>query len=338
MKTPVILHFGPTHDDSRGCRELAALFRHPSVFRHRVWTTETTEGWPQPLAEVIERQEKLPPTVAPEEAALIHVWPGADQPPASTIPVLVESDTDANGEAGADRCTRYRALSERESRPYVAGGRSAVVPGVDRKAERRSVTRDALAIDSEAPVAIILPPSRRAAHTYRAAWSFLLVQKILPVARLIVPGEGREVERIRSVLRDIDHRQAARLTSDRMPLTDLIEAADVAIHLGNLEEPTAELGFALDVGVPLLLTEPCSALLGLTSSAVWTCARPSPKAVSRVLLRAFSEADGARERSAAGREQYWELWGQARFAQRMSVLYRTLLGMPVAPEHAAILA
>jgi glycosyltransferase involved in cell wall biosynthesis len=178
----------------------------------------------------------------------------------------------------------------------VAAPRAVVIPPlVERgtaQAARRSEVRAQLNLGADDDVVLALPPVARSTGALTAAWAVLLLEKVRPTVRVVVPGAGREVERIVRLAEACHHEWVLRLAPSDLPLSALLAAADVAAYLPAADVPLGGPLAAALRGCPLVATAVPSLREWLAEeNAVGWCRPGDPEDAARQLLQALAHRE-----------------------------------------------
>lgn len=184
----------------------------------------------------------------------------------------------------ADGCSVYQ--------PHTVQG-SSVSPA-------RDAARRAIGLSAADFGVLVLPPLERHNHTFVASWAALLLEKICPQARLILPSGGREYARLARLVRACRHTYMLRTSATGQRLPDLLVAADVAVHLPAGGGDTWALTQAVGHGCPLVTTDTPELREIVSPARVWL-ARATPADVTRTLAALHAAYDEAMQRASAAR-------------------------------------
>lgn len=162
--------------------------------------------------------------------------------------------------------------------PLVPGAATA-----DRVAGRRR-----LALEPAHRAILALPPVTRSSGALIATWAALLVQKVEPRVRMILPAAGPDVERVRRLVAACRHGWMVRFASPDMSLAALLSIADLAICLPDRAASVVAVLAACQAGVPLVVStarELDEFVQGIPH--VWRCRPRDPADAARGLLAAL---------------------------------------------------
>lgn len=165
----------------------------------------------------------------------------------------------------------------------------------------RDAARRAIGLSADDFGVLVLPPLERHNNTFVASWAVLLLEKLCPQARLILPSGGREYERLARVVRACHHTYMLRTSAPGQRLPDLLAAANVAVHLPGGGGDAWALTQAIGHGCPLVTTDTPELRDVASPTRVWTT-RATPADVTRTLAAVHAAYDEATQRAGAARE------------------------------------
>lgn len=173
--------------------------------------------------------------------------------------------------------------------PGAAPGSSK--PGVENKIRQR------FGFAPDQRIVLALPPVTRAGGTYYAAWATLLIEKIHPDLRLLLP-DGLDSARIERLVRSCRHEHVVHTLSNGWPLPELLGCADLALFLPLADVPLFALRAAVAAGLPLVVTDnPLVREFIPDQQAAWFCRPRDPKDAARALLQALEQPEESRRRA-----------------------------------------
>ncbi|MFN0135840.1 MAG: glycosyltransferase family 4 protein [Phycisphaerae bacterium] len=190
---------------------------------------------------------------------------------------------------------------------------------------RARVNRGALDIPKSARVIAILPPIERAAGSFLAGWAALLVDRMRSDLVVLVPGSGREMERVRRIFA-ASHRSAMLfLPGDQMSLAEVLAIADLALFLPPRDESTTSLASAMASGVPIVATATPAVTELLSHCANAFLAQPdSPKDAARRIMEALDNGEQCRTHVELARTQAFAAFSRQRMFEQYARLYKNL--------------
>ena len=116
----------------------------------------------------------------------------------------------------------------------------------------RDACRAALGIPDNAPVLLTTPDPTRQGGQYDALWVAAVLEKCWPDVRLIMPGVGPDLPRVRGLGEANGLSHAMLTTGDRYEWPQLLAAADVLIAPFGGEADTTALAWAMVAGTPIV--------------------------------------------------------------------------------------
>lgn len=167
----------------------------------------------------------------------------------------------------------------------------------------RAAARARLQLREEDIVIAALPPVSRSTGTIFAAWAAILLEKVCPAARIVVPAGGPEVDRVRRLVAACHHEWVVRFAPPAFTMPELVAAADLAAYLPPRTAPLTAVVQAMAAGCPLVATDvPAVRELLVHGETAWLCQAGEPEDAARWLLRAIEEPETARRHAARARE------------------------------------
>jgi glycosyltransferase involved in cell wall biosynthesis len=165
-------------------------------------------------------------------------------------------------------------------------------------------TRESLALGPSDELCLLLPPVAREAGAFTATWALFLLHKVRPAARLIVPGTGREVDRIRRLAESCNHETLVRFTGDRLELMDLLAAADIAVFLPRADASLTGVRAALAFATPIVASDVRAVRELLRNGHNARLCRPdSPRDATRRMLDALEQPEESKRLADVGRSE-----------------------------------
>lgn len=169
---------------------------------------------------------------------------------------------------------------------------------------QRAELRARLKLGPEHAAVVALPPVEHRTGTFVAAWAAMLVEKVRPDIRLVIPAGGREEQRVRRLVRACRHEHMARFADADMSPAELAVLADVAVFLPARQAPVTGLMWAMAAGRPIVATAVPTVTEFLTDGhSAWLCRPDSPQDAARQLLQALDRPDESRRMAAAARAE-----------------------------------
>ena len=161
----------------------------------------------------------------------------------------------------------------------------------------RATVRARLALAESDEVVLVLPPITRHTGALLAAWASFLLEKVRPTVRIVVPGDGREAQRIHRFGQAGRHDWMLRLAPPSLSLSTLLAAADLAAYLPTTDAPVSGAACAALCGCPLVATAMPSVCEFLPDDAAWWCQPGDPEDTARQMLGLLEQPKAARQRS-----------------------------------------
>lgn len=190
---------------------------------------------------------------------------------------------------------------------------------------RSRVRRDSLEIAENARVIAMLPPIERQAGAFLAGWSALLVDQVRRPIVALLPGGGREVERIRRFFAANNRAEMLLLTGDALSLPEILALADLALFLPPRDESTAALAWAMASGVSIVSTATPAVTELLAHRANAFLAQPAnPKDAARRILEALEDPAQCRRHAELARSQAYAAFSRQRMFEQYARLYSNL--------------
>lgn len=220
--------------------------------------------------------------------------------------------------------TRARLLALGVSAARCGLVRDAVEPSLPDGA-RRAALRAGLGLEERDVAVAVLPPATRGSGAYVGAWAALLLEKVRPEVRVVLPDGGREAARVRRLVQACRHEWMACHTPRAMTVADLVCAADLGVYLPAGDAPQESVLAAMAAGCPLVVSDvPAMRELLAAGRSAWFCAANDPEAAARCMLRALECDAQSRRQAAEAREDAAGLGGRDRMVRQYAELYANL--------------
>ena len=198
--------------------------------------------------------------------------------------------------------------------------RYAEAPATSREA--RNLLRSRVQLGSDDFVISVLPPVTRQTGSIFAAWAAMLLEKVHPEVRLIVPGNGREGQRTHRLAESCRHAWLLRDAPPNWTLRELLAVADLNAYLPSADGPVTTLGWAMASGCPLMATDvPAVTELLAPGRNAWLCRPNDPKDTARRMLQALEAPEQSRRQAECARAEAAELFGRDRMVAQYRELY-----------------
>lgn len=186
--------------------------------------------------------------------------------------------------------------------------------------------RKRLGLTPSDTVVLVLPPVTRAAGSINATWAALVLQKVLPGVRVLVPGDGRETRRINRLVRSTVEDGVTRFDRGRLTFAELMAASDLAVFVPAGDAPVGGLVWAMGAGVPIVGSAvPAVTELLAHGHNAWLCRPNDPKDATRRMLQALERKEEARRLAETARAQAFKAFGRQRMVEQYEAVYANLL-------------
>ncbi len=189
---------------------------------------------------------------------------------------------------------------------------------------RNQNVRAQLGLDASDTVVAALPPVASGSGTFTVGWAALLLSKIHPAVRLVVPGVGPEADRVQRLVDSIRHRHVVRF-APRLSLPELLAAADLTAYLPDGDAPVTGLVWAMAAARPIVATAvPAVAELLAHGHNAWLCKPNSSKDAARRMLQALEQPDESQRQAQLARSQVFQVFGRQRMIEQYGQAYTNL--------------
>jgi len=209
--------------------------------------------------------------------------------------------------------------------------RDSVDFGVLQRA-RETARRSRLGFGPDDRVLLALPPAEPGMGGYLAAWSAMLLDKLVEGVRIVISGDGREAARLSRLVEACRHRHVARFARAETPLPELLALCDLVVFLPESDAPPTNLSWAMASGRPIVASAvPAVSEFLAHGHNAWLARPGDPKDTTRRLLQALERpADSAAQANLA-RSQAFKVFSRQRMVEQYHTLYENLaVGRPLA--------
>ena len=166
----------------------------------------------------------------------------------------------------------------------------------------RDELRERLGLTPNQTVVLAVPPISRDAGTFAAVWATLVLEKVRPDIRLVVPADGREHYRIGRLIRSCGQEHVTRLAGSDLRPTQLAVLADLAVFLPRRDVPLSGLMWAMAAGRPVVASAiPAVAEVLADGRNARLCGTESPAEAARLMLELLEQPDEAHRLANAAR-------------------------------------
>jgi glycosyltransferase involved in cell wall biosynthesis len=260
------------------------------------------------------------PLAATHRPLLLNVEPGphlsrlADWSRAQTLAFVCPNETTQRNLMALGvpsvRCVRIR--------PCIESASTA--------ADHRPPVRRELGLGHGHVAVAVLPPLARQTGTFIGAWATLLLEKVRPDVRFILPGRSPEAERVWRLAVSCGHQRVLRFAPHGMPLGDVLAAADFAMYLPSGDAPVSGLAWAMAVKCPVVATcVPAVTELLADGENAWLCRPNDPKDAARRMLHAIEHGGQSREHAARAHTRAAALFSPSRTVEQYRQVYGNLV-------------
>ena len=192
-------------------------------------------------------------------------------------------------------------------------------------AARRSALRAQLRLSDRDCVVTILPPLTRRSCAFIAAWAALLFEKVHPEARLLLPFNGCERDRVRRLVAACRHEPVVRCAPANIPLPDLLATTDLAAYLPVADAPLSGVAHAMAAGCPIVATQtPAVREVLQDGENAWLCRPSDPADAARTMLQAIVNPERSRRQADRARALAGTLFAPARLLHQYRRAYANL--------------
>lgn len=202
-------------------------------------------------------------------------------------------------------------------------------PGVDFSLltpQRRRKLRDALGISREETALIAPPDTTRTGGTFEAFWAAELAHYIHPGVRVILPGDTREVRRIRRLEAALPTSGVLVIPGNAHPFEELIAAADVLVIAPEGDCSTTAIAWAMAAGVSVIGVANYAVAELVAHNVNGLLFKPVPgESRAIAVARLLQQRDRLAKARETARGQAYEVFGLRRCIDQHARLYDNLL-------------
>lgn len=278
-------------------------------------------------------------------AALVHAWglhAAVVAQAATELPLLVElfdprltsRDLKLLRTLSRPRGFAVVCASATLRRRMIEGGVSPEVcvvirPGVDFSLltpQRRRKLRETLGISREHTALIAPPAVVRTGGTFEAFWAAELAHYVQPGVRVIVPGDTREVRRIRRLEATLPTSGVLMTPGNICRFEELIAAADVLVMAAQGDCSTTAIAWAMAAHVAIIGAADYSIAELVAHNVNGLLFKPVPGESRAVaIVRLLLQRDRLAKVRETARGQAYEVFGLRRCIDQHAQLYENLL-------------
>jgi len=200
-------------------------------------------------------------------------------------------------------------------------------------AARRSDLRSRLTGDA-GPVILTPGPAIRGDGQFEAAWATAILRLIHPRVRLILPGESRELVRVRHLFAAAGMDDVLLATGDEFRWSQLVSVADMLLLCPSAEAATEPIAWAMAAGLTIVgVARRSIAELIADRSNGLLCKSNKPLRVAAVALRALEDQPLRRRLGEVARGQAYDVFSLRAFVDNHRAIYDNVVaGRPVADD------
>jgi hypothetical protein len=209
--------------------------------------------------------------------------------------------------------------------------RPGVASDVPCSPEERSRLRAQLGLGEHDVVVAALPswagkrPAPPRSSAFIAAWAALLLEKVRPDVRLILPRDGCEAERAWRLVAAGQHERVARIVAPARGLRDCLAACDLAAYLPASHASLDSLAVAMASGRPIVASSTLAIREVLADGdTAWLCRPDDPRDAARCMLQALENPAQSGRHAEQAREQARTLFSLPRMLDDYRRMYQNL--------------
>jgi len=117
------------------------------------------------------------------------------------------------------------------------------------RAAKAKADRASLGLPPQGRVLVTPSPPSRAGGHFLAFWAMAILHQLWPDARLIIPGESREQQRLSRLLKEVYCPEVFLLVGDRFQPAELLSVADALVAPATADVPTGWLAWSMAASV-----------------------------------------------------------------------------------------
>lgn len=190
---------------------------------------------------------------------------------------------------------------------------------------RETARRSRLGLDPGDRVLLALPPAEPNMGGYLAAWSAMLLEKLVVNTRLLIASHGRDAGRLRRLVEASRHTHVVRFAAEDAALTDLLALCDLVAFLPESDAPTTNLAWAMASGRPIVASAvPVVSEYLAHGQNAWLAQPGDPKDTTRRLLQALERPAESRRQAELTRSQAFKVFSRQRMVEQYERLYENL--------------
>lgn len=165
---------------------------------------------------------------------------------------------------------------------------------------------------------------RDSGHKY-APWAHAILRQIRPDIRLIIPGRGPNLERVRFFVGTTGYGSEVFLTEGRLDEAEVLAASDMALYFPVCDGGVGSLAGAMAAGLPIAASNtPDAAEMAADGRTALLVKPQDPREASAAVLKLLEEPQLARQLAAAAKARADELFDPAVVRAKLVEIYKII--------------
>jgi glycosyltransferase involved in cell wall biosynthesis len=190
---------------------------------------------------------------------------------------------------------------------------------------RETARRSRLDLHPDDHVWLALPPAEPNTGGYLAAWSAMLLDKLVAGTRLVISSQGRDAGRLRRLVEVCRHTHVVRFAAADAALPELLALCDAVVFLPESDAPATNLAWAMASGRPIVASAvPAVSEFLAHGQNAWLVRPGDPKDTTRRLLQALERPADSHRQAELARSQAFKVFGRQRMVEQYQRLYENL--------------
>lgn len=185
------------------------------------------------------------------------------------------------------------------SRLLEAGARVShchvVRDGVRPTDTKRDWARTRLGLQPQHAAILLLPPLGMRRGAFTSLWATLLLEKVRPEIRVLLPGGLEETRRLHSLARAARHEHLIQFPGADAPLEMLAAASDLAVCVGDEDLPLGGVATSMLHGAPLVASRSRSVCEVLEDGRTARLCESTPRSAAAAMLEVIEQTGRARK-------------------------------------------
>ena len=224
-------------------------------------------------------------------------------------------------------CTSQTVLEQFQAAGVPRQLLGIIRPAVDfgtLRASRQSMNRSRLNLPANAKVLLTPSPPTRAGGQFFAVWATALLHQLREDVHLVIPGTGREQQRLARLVGRIVCPRAYRLTGERFSPAELLSISDLVIAPARAEVSTGWLAWAMAAGVPIIGSPVASVRELIRHELNGLLCPPRPHDLATAIREALARPDMPARCAQTASGQAYEVFRLEGFARQFEALLHNL--------------